>query len=364
MKSRVLIFAVAIVGGLYFLNRHFNAKPQWDASAPSADTPKGGVERARFTVGFLPVTCHLTCPVTSWVTRHSDHGTVFEAQKFNDFPSMKEALIARQIDATFMIAPLAMKLAADGQPVKIVYLGHRDGSALIVATDSPIQDFKDLKGKRVAIPSRFSNQNLLMHRMMGKFGLADTDIELVELPPPDHPASLAAHAVDAFIVGEPHCAKAEIAGYGRVLYQLKDLWPNFISCVLVVRQEVIDQRRELVQELVNGIAASGEWLDSDLQEGAQHRKDAALVVGTQFYNQDPKLLEYVLTKELDRVSYTNLKPPKDTFDEIMDLAVRTKIIGRRMKFEEYCDTSFAPDLETIQQPFDRLPGLDGISVKK
>src|SRR5690606_32186353 len=115
--------------------------------------------------------------------------------------------------------------------------------------------------------------------------------------------------------------KAELEGYGRVLMQMRDAWPEFISCVLVVRQELIDQRRPLVEELVRGIAASGKWLDEDRLTGAQHRKDAALVAsGKAFYNQPTKLLEYVLLKDVTRVSYTNLMPPKKDFDEIMDLA--------------------------------------------
>ena len=289
------------------------------------------------------------------MTTHSTSGTVFKAQKFTDFPSMKEALIARKIDATFMIAPLAMKLVSDGVPVKFCYLGHRDGSALVVGKDSPIRDFKDLAGKTVAIPSRFSNQNLLMLRMMKKNGMPADAITLKEVPPPEHPSALASKAVDAFIVGEPHPSKAELEGYGRVLYLMKDLWPEFISCVLVVREELIVEQRPLVQELVDGIAASGEWLDEDREAGAQHRKDAAFVVGNMFYSQKPELLEYVLTKPVDRVSYTNLMPPKETFDEIMDLAVESKVLPRRMDFTEYCDTSFAPDLLKVDVPFDRLP---------
>lgn len=293
--------------------------------------------------------------MTSWVTQHSDKGTVFGPMRFGDFSSMKEALIARKIDATFMIAPLAMKLAADNVPVKIVYLGHRDGSTLVVAKDSDIQTFTDLKGKKIAIPSRFSNQNLLMRRKMKQLGMAPDDIQLIETPPPDHPGALAAKAIDGFIVGEPHPSKAEIGGYARVLYHMKELWPGFISCVLVVRQEVINERPELVQELVNGIAASGKWLDEDKDAGAEHRKQAAVVVGKMFYNQDPALLEYVLTKPLDRVSYTDLLPPKETFDEIMDLAVETGVIPKRMQFEEYCDTRFAPDLQTVALPWKDLP---------
>ncbi|MBK7877029.1 MAG: ABC transporter substrate-binding protein [Planctomycetes bacterium] len=295
------------------------------------------------------------------MTQHSTAGTVFESQKFMDFPSMKEALIARKIDAGFLNMPLAMKMAIDGQPIKIVYLGHRDGSAIIVPVDSPAKTFKDLQGKIVAIPGRFSNQNILMRRMMKENGMAEGDITLKELPPPEHPSALAAKAIDAYIIGEPHAAKAEIDGTGRTLFQCGDLWPGFISCGLVVRQEVIDQRRELVDELVRGIATSGKWLDQDTATGAQHRKDAALVVGKMFYNQKPELLEYVLTKDVTRVKYSDLKPPKERFDEMMTLGVEMGLYPKFLPFEAYCDTSFAPDLETIVPKFDRLPGVDEVA---
>lgn len=293
------------------------------------------------------------------MTQHSTVGTQFQSQKFTDFPSMKESLIARKLEATFMIAPLAMKLVSDGVPVKVVYLGHRDGTALVVKHDGPIQAFQDLRGKVVAIPSRFSNQNIFLHRMMKQLGMPFDSMTIKEIPPPEHPSSLAAGAIDAYIIGEPHAAKAELEGYGRVLMQMRDAWPEFISCVLVVRQELIDQRRPLVEELVRGIAASGKWLDEDRLTGAQHRKDAALVAsGKAFYNQPTKLLEYVLLKDVTRVSYTNLMPPKKDFDEIMDLAVELGILPRRIPFEDYVDTSFAPDLETVDLELDRLPGVE------
>ena len=361
MKIKIVIGALVVIGGLFLAKSYLDKSKTYIADVPASAKPKGGEERRRFTVGFLPVTCHLTCPVTSWITQHSDQGTVFEAQKFTDFPSMKEALIARKIDATFMNAPLATKLVIDGVPVKIVYLGHRDGSALIVKTEGPIHKFEDLAGKVVAIPGRFSNQNIFLHKMMKQLGMPYDSMTIKEVPPPEHPSSLAAGAIDAYIIGEPHAAKAEMEGYGRVLLQMRDAWPNFISCVLVVRQELIDQQRPLVDELVRGIAASGEWLDEDRMTGAQHRKDAALVAGKMFYNQPPALLDFVLTKDTTRVSYTNLMPPRKDFDEIMDLAVDLQILPRKMAFEEYVDTSFAPDLETVDLPYDRLPEVEQVA---
>ena len=52
-----------------------------------------------------------------------------------------------------------------------------------------------------------------------------------------------------------------MGGFGRVLFQAREYWPDYMSCVLVVRQDVIDTRPEAVQVLVDGIARSGLWLD-------------------------------------------------------------------------------------------------------
>ncbi len=285
------------------------------------------------------------------MTQHSDTGSEFLGRKFSEFATIKESLIARRLDASFILAPLAMQLVASGVPVKVVYLGHRDGTTLMVGKDSRIRDFADLRGKKIAIPNRFSNQNVLMHRMMKQWGMAFDSIKLIELAPPEHPTALAAGSIDGYIVGEPFAAQSELDGYGRPLYFTKDMWPGFISCVLVVRQEMIDEERELVQELVNGIAKSGKWLDQDMS----HRMDAAEIVGKHFYFQDPELLKFVLSKPPDRVKYTSLGPLKKDFDEIMELAVEMGVLKERLEFEQYVDTSFVTPIETIDWNLDQLP---------
>jgi NitT/TauT family transport system substrate-binding protein len=288
------------------------------------------------------------------VTTHSDTGSIFKSRKFTDWPTVKEALIAREIGGAFILAPMAMQLAADGVPIKIVYLGHRDGTALVVGKDSTIQDFGDLRGRTVAIPSRFANQNVLMHKMMREWGMPFDAIDLIEVPPPEHPTALSSGTIDGYIVGEPFAAKGELDGIGRVLYQTKDIWPDFISCVLVVRDDLIEDERELVQELVDGIAKSGKWLDEDMD----HRMDAAEVAAKRYYFQPPELLEYVLSKPPDRVGYSRLAPLRDDFDEIMELAAEIGVLTRRIEFEEYADPSFAPDVGNLDWGLERLPALE------
>ena len=285
------------------------------------------------------------------MTKHSTTGSFFKSQKFTDWPTVKEALIGKRIGAAFILAPMAMQLAADGVGVKVCYLGHRDGTAIVVRTDSDIRDFGDLAGKVVAIPSRYANQNLLMHRMLKQWGLPPDAIELRELPPPEHPTALAEGSIDGYIVGEPFAAKAEVDGFGRVLYHTKEIWPGFISCVLVVRDDLIADEPDLVRELVEGIAKSGKWLD----EAPAHRMDAAEVAAEHYYFQDPELLKHVLSKPPDRVTYTRLAPLRADFEEIMALALEVGVLSRPLAFEEYVDDRFVPELEALDWQLARLP---------
>jgi NitT/TauT family transport system substrate-binding protein len=317
------------------------------------------------------------------VTEHSESGTLFASKRYTNFPSIVEDMQAGNLDAGFILAPLAMVLAREAtKPVKIVHLGHRDGTCMVVAKDSPYQTFADLRGKRIAVPHRFSNQRILIERLREQAGFRDSDMTLIDFPPPEMPAGLKAGQFEAYIVGEPHAARAEIGDFGRILYYTKDIWPNFISCVLVVTQELIDTQPELVQELVSGITASGEWIDQgptdQLMAGIYHTGEAlpagsgeptiegalpstivlpkefgstprmqAAQIGGLYYGQAPELLKYVLSKPADRVKYTDLTLNREDFAEIQRYAERLGFFSKRpvtpedpFGFEDYCDNRF------------------------
>jgi NitT/TauT family transport system substrate-binding protein len=275
--------------------------------------------------------------VTDYISRYSKAGNIFLPRLFQGFPEIKEALISNKMQAGFMVAPMAIALRSQGVPIRIVYLGHRYGSAVVVQKTGPVQSFADLRGRTVAIPSRFSDERLILNRVMKKFDMKPGDFKMVEMAPPDVAGALAAGAIDAFSMGEPYPSQAEIGGYGRVLFHAREHWPDYISCVLVVRQDVIDQRPEAVQVLVDGIARSGLWLD----QGRPNREHAADFVGRYYYRQNPNLLRWALTNPLDRVMYTPLSPLKPDFDLIRDLMLETGILERNMEFQDYVDTRFA-----------------------
>ena len=77
----------------------------WTALLPGSRTDyihDGPNEQAHreLTVGFLPVTCHLTCPVTDYASKTTTSGTNFNSRLFTDFPTVASAFEAKQIQAT------------------------------------------------------------------------------------------------------------------------------------------------------------------------------------------------------------------------------------------------------------------------
>lgn len=290
-------------------------------------------------VGGLPVTCNLTLPVACVARAGSKAGgTQFEFSKYSGWPEIKESLMAGSIQAAYMLAPLVMDLADKKIPVKIVSLGHRSGAVIMVRTDSPYKKFKDLTGKRIAIPSRFAVDFLFLRKMLAQEGMTPKDIQIVEMAPPDMPAALYAKAVDAYCTGEPFGAAAQRAGYATPLRMTRNEWRNYICCVLTVREELIKSDRAVVQDLVNHVQGAGHWLD---QQQAHRDKAVAIAAGRKFFNQDPNILKFVMENPTDRVTYGDLRMIRAEFEELMQLSIEAGTLKAPVAYEKYMDESFA-----------------------
>jgi NitT/TauT family transport system substrate-binding protein len=304
-------------------------------------------------VGGLPVTCNLTLPVAcvgknrAIEARLASNSFRYEYSKYSGWPEIKESLMAGRIQAGYMLAPLVMDLADKKIPVKIVSLGHRSGAVIMVKKDSRYVTFADLAGKRIAIPSRFAVDFLFLRKMLARENMTPADIELVEMPPPDMPAALYADAVDAYCTGEPFGAAAQSAGYARVLRMTRDEWRNYICCCLTVREELIQSKPELVQDLVNQIQGAGNWLD---ETKANRDKAVTIAAGRSFFNQDPKILQFVMENPTDRVTYGDLRMIREEFEELMQLSIEAGTIKHPIPYEKYIDDRFVKNAQAAAIP--------------
>ncbi|HTO06989.1 MAG TPA: ABC transporter substrate-binding protein [Myxococcota bacterium] len=315
----------------------------------SLSCSRGGTDANTLVVGGLPVTCNLTLPVACAARAASSGpgGRRFEYSKYGGWPEIKESLMAGRISAAYMLAPLVMDLADRSIPVKIVSLGHRSGAVIMVRSESPVQQFKQLTGKRIAIPSRFAVDFLFLRKMLARENMSVGEIEIVEMPPPDMPAALYANAVDAYCTGEPFGAAAQSAGWARPLRMTRDEWPKYICCVLTVREELIRDEAPLVQDLVNQVLGAGMWLDA---APGNRDKAVAIAAGQDYFNQDPKILKYVMENPSDRVTYGDLRMIRSEFEDLMRLSLQAGTIQHEIPYDKYMDESFARNAQPAAIP--------------
>jgi NitT/TauT family transport system substrate-binding protein len=304
----------------------------------------GGGKAKALEVGGLAVTCSLTLPVACAAKAAANRlqpaagGFQYQYSKYNGWPEVKESLMAGRIKAAFMLAPLVMDLADKKIPIKIVSLGHRSGAVIMVRTDSPYEHFRQLAGKRIAIPSRFAVDYLFLRKMLAQENMTAADVQIMEMAPADMPAALYANAVEAYCTGEPFGAAAQSAGYAKPLRMTRDEWRNYICCVLTVREELIHENPAMVQDLVNYVQGAGAWLDAQQEN---RNKAVAIAAKREFFNQDPKIIRFVMENPTDRVTYGDLRMIRTEFDELMQLSIDAGTIKHPIPYETYVNDTFA-----------------------
>jgi NitT/TauT family transport system substrate-binding protein len=259
-------------------------------------------ERTTLKMGYMPVISNLACPLLDWASREGN-GIRFEALKFSSFAELGEALRNGDIQAAFIIAPLSVVLRQQGADVKVVYIGNRHESTLVVRKDLEIKDFSGLAGKRIAVPMRYSGHHLAVRQLAEKFRLSGGQLHILEMNPPDMPSALATGAIEAYFVGEPFAAQTLRSGKSKVLYYVEQLWPGFICNLLLVRQDYIKQHPDRIQKMVQGAARSGFW-------ASHHTKDAARIVSN-YWNQSPDFITYALEKPENRIVFDRFVPKEE-----------------------------------------------------
>jgi len=135
-------------------------------------------QRTVVRMGYMPVISNLACPLLDYATKDGN-GIRFEALKFSSFAEMGEALRNGHIQAAFIIAPLAIVLRQQAAGAKVVYIGNRHESTLVVRKDLEVRDFRDLANKKIAVPIRYSGHHVAIRRVAEQFRISGAQLDIV-----------------------------------------------------------------------------------------------------------------------------------------------------------------------------------------
>jgi NitT/TauT family transport system substrate-binding protein len=267
-------------------------------------------------MGYMPVVTNLAAPLLDHVSRDGG-GVRFEALKFSSFAEMAEALRNGDIQAAFIIAPLAVVLRQQGVDVKVVMIGNRHESTLVANKSLKAKRLEDLSGTTIAVPMRFSGHNLCLLKMIEEKGL-DGKIRLVEMNPPDMASALTSGALDAYFVGEPFATQTVISNDSDVVAYVESLWPGFICNLVLVENRWLSENPSLAKALVETAARSGLWAKSHPDEAAR--------IASGYWNQSVELIRRALTVPPGRVIYDQFVPKEEELQVMADLMVHFNLI--------------------------------------
>lgn len=290
-----------------------------------------GGARVKVTIGYLPITDHLLMIAAE---REPFRTVDLQPVKFSSWPEVAEALKAGAIDGAFLLTPIGLTLRRRGAPIRVVLLGHRNGSGITVKNDGRIHRVEDLKGKTIAIPSPFSTHNILLRKVLAEKKIdAARDLRIIDMAPPEMVNALATGRIDGFIVAEPFGAQAEERKVGKVLILSRDIWKDHICCVLHLREQVIASRPEAVQELVSGMMRTAVFIEAEPAQAARG--------SVKLFGQKAQIVEKVLTSPRGRLSFSNLVPAKADFDATQNYMVRFGIARDSVELAGYLEDRFA-----------------------
>lgn len=211
-----------------------------------------------------------------------------EWKKFDSGADVVNALASGDIDiGNIGTSPLAAAASRD-LPIKVFFVTAKLGSseALVVSNKSGIRSPEDLKGKTIAVPfvstAHYSLLSALKH-----WDIAESQVKIVNLRPPEISAAWERGDIDAAYVWEP--ALSKVSATGHVLTDSKQVadWGAPTFDVWVVRKDFAEKNPEFLKSFVKTSLAQ---LDQ--------------------YSKDPKAFE-ANAEKINKIAQLTGSDPKD-----------------------------------------------------
>jgi sulfonate transport system substrate-binding protein len=181
--------------------------------------------------------------------------------EWKEFPAaapLLEALGAGAIETGIVgDAPFTFAAAAD-VPVKAIgaIRQSQEGLAILVPRESPVHDFNDLRGKKIATGRGSIGHQLVLAALEAR-GWSLSDVQIVFLAPSDAKVAYTQGSVDAWSTWEPYVSQEEVLFQSRRLITAEGLTSG-ISFEVASPNAIRDKRPEL-EDFLRRLTAARSW---------------------------------------------------------------------------------------------------------
>lgn len=262
--ASVLLLAAAACGG---------SDDTGDASSSTAVEADGGGSGDKIVLGYSAWPGWFPLAVAEQAGIFEDHGLNVELRFFADYLGSLDAMAAGQLDGnTQTLNDTMFGVAAGDEQVIVVTNDNSTGNDAIIC-DGSITSIEELKGKTVAAEQGVVDHFLLLQGL-ASVGLNEDDIEFRGVPTDAAAAGFAGGEFDCVGVFAPFTLTALERPGSAVLFDSAD-FPGTISDHIVVTPELVEERPEDVQALVDAWYDTLDYIEANPEESLAILAEAA-----------------------------------------------------------------------------------------
>ena len=185
-----------------------------------------------------------------WVAQEAGlfkkHGVAVELINFPVQGDAVQALASGKLDGASLATNDILSINGGGAKASVVLLHDESAGAdmlIVRGIDSP----QALKGQRIAVEVG-GVSHFFLTRLLGKYGMTEKDVKVVNMAAPDAGAAFAAKSINAAVTWEPFGTQGIKSG-GKLLLSSKDT-PGAIVDVLGIRNDVLKAKPDQVRGLI------------------------------------------------------------------------------------------------------------------
>ncbi len=240
--------------------------------------PGGDAGPVTLRLGYFPNVTHVQPQVglaRGTFTETLGSGVKLDMSKtFNAGPSAMEALLAGEIDATYVGPSPAINAyqKSNEKELRIVAGATSGGAMLVVRPGANINTAADFANKKVASPQLGNTQDVALRAWLqqNKLGAKENggNVSVLPIANADALTLFRKGDIDAAWSPEPWASRLVQEAGGKVFFDERTLWPDgkFATTILVVRTSFIQKHPDVIAKLVKAHVETTQWINANPDE--------------------------------------------------------------------------------------------------
>ncbi len=281
-------------------------------------------------VGYLPTDHSAALLVAEYNKSYENNGLNVKTVQISTGSSIVDAVASGDVDIGYVGITPAMQGISKGVPIKVVGSVNMVGSGIVVQPNSTITSPADLKDKKIATPGVSSIQQVLLVYELQKYNITQKDVDLLSINVFNIPSSLAAKKVDAYISYEPFVSMAPYRGIGQVLIYSDDILEDHPCCVIIAREDFIEQHPQELNTFLQIHKNSTEYVNT-------HLNDTAYILTQELTTNEE--LEDMSLQHIKFV-YSVDKAYQDNVLNFMNIEIKLGYLKSNLTSDQIFDTQF------------------------